>query len=100
MLYQMKPVIAVQWNKPGDLPDKEGPEFGEPLVVPTYEGYRCDNNNCGETWEWDRHGILCNVENHEGRCPMVCPGDWIVTDGRGSFVCRRVDFERFYGEVE
>ena len=92
MLYRLKPIEAVQWFKVGDV--SCDCENTDQMLNPVVIGYEIDRDKC---YYCDAapsdHGLLIN------EILSVCPGDWIITDGRRFWACKPEVFARFYEEA-
>lgn len=86
MKYRKKPVIveAVQWFKTGDHPAVEGYR----AIAPSAVCSRCHHQSRA-------HGVIAVLHY------VVCPGDWIITDGQLTpYPCKPDVFELTYEPVE
>lgn len=110
MKYRKKPALteATQWFRNGDHPlDKSEPIDGQEGTGKLTEGkvvrfFRRLNipggrfcPDCGHVFQ--KHGLLEGINGEE----VVCPGDYVVTDGKGRFYkLSSTDFEAQYEPYE
>lgn len=106
--YRKKPILteATQWFKNGDHPrDLSEPIEGSPnltegQVVKFFRSLNIPGaricQKCGNVMQ--RHGILDAMN----RVEFVCPGDYIVTDQRGTgyYILKPEQFEQMYEPIK